>query len=94
MPGADDGVLFGVMDVGFARHEDLVFLELPSDTDVDDHGNHVAAIACGVHDNEVGIKGVLQNCLVRARSGDVFFNSAEGGEVLNFLYCSVRYWQR
>ncbi len=85
MPGADDGVLFGVMDVGFARHEDLVFLELPSDTDVDDHGNHVAAIACGVHDNEVGIKGVLQNCFVRARSGDVFFNSTEGGDVLNFF---------
>ena len=57
MPGARDGVLFGVMDVGFARHEDLTFLELPPDIDVDNHGNHVAAIACGRHDNGRGVRG-------------------------------------
>lgn len=85
LPGAQDGVLFGVMDVGFARHEDIVFLGFLPDTDVDDHGNHVAAIACGRHDNQVGIKGVLPHCLVRARSGDVFFDSVEGGQVLDFL---------
>ncbi len=85
LPGAQDGVLFGVMDVGFARHEDIIFLGFQPDTDVDDHGNHVAAIACGRHDNRVGIKGVLPHCLVRARSGDVFFDSVEGGQVLDFL---------
>lgn len=85
LPGAQDGVLFGVMDVGFARHEDIIFLGFLPDTDVGDHGNHVAAIACGRHDNQVGIKGVLPHCLVRARSGDVFFDSVEGGQILDFL---------
>ena len=85
MPGARDGVLFGVMDVGFARHEDLTFLEFPPDIDVDNHGNHVAAIACGRHDNDRGVRGVLPNCFVRARSGDVFFDSDEGGPVLDFI---------
>ncbi|WP_170378649.1 S8 family peptidase [Ruegeria atlantica] len=85
LPGANDGVLLGVMDVGFTRHEDLVFLGFLPETAVDDHGNHVAAIGCGQHGNGVGIKGVLPNCFVRARSGDVFFNSVEGGQVLNFM---------
>lgn len=85
LPGAQDGVLFGVMDVGFARHEDLTFLEFLPETDVKDHGNHVAAIACARHDNGKGIKGVLPNCFVRARSGDVFFDSVEGGAVLSFI---------
>ncbi|MDA7949258.1 MAG: S8 family serine peptidase [Hyphomicrobiaceae bacterium] len=86
LPGAQDGALFGVMDVGFARHEDLVFIELSPDTDIDDHGNHVAAIACARHDNNVGVKGVLPNCMVRARSGDVFMKSDEGGQVLEFFF--------
>lgn len=85
LTGAQDGVLFGIMDVGFTRHEDLVFLEFLPETDIDDHGNHVAAIACARHGNNVGVKGVLPNCFVRARSGDVFFDSVEGGQVLNFL---------
>lgn len=85
MPGAADGVLFGVMDVGFAKHEDLTFIEFPSDIEPADHGNHVAAIGCGRHGNGRGIRGVLPNCFVRARSGDVFFTSAEGGQVLSFL---------
>lgn len=84
MPGANDGVLFGVMDVGFNRHEDLTFLELPSDVDIDDHGNHVAAIACGRH-NGRGVRGVLPNCFVRARSADVFFEDNQSGEVLSFI---------
>ncbi|WP_138935427.1 S8 family peptidase [Roseovarius arcticus] len=85
LDNARDGVLFGVMDVGFSRHEDLVFMGLSPRTDVDDHGNHVAAIGCGRHDNAVGVKGVLPNCFVRARSGDIFFNADEGGQVLEFF---------
>ena len=81
LPGASDGVLFGAVDVGFARHEDIVFLELPSDTDIDDHGNHVVGIACAQH-NGTGIRGVLPNCFVRAQSSDVFFKSIEGGSEL------------
>ena len=85
LPGAQDGVLFGVMDVGFSRHEDITFLELPGKVEVADHGNHVAAIGCGRHGNGVGIRGVLPNCFVRARAGDVFFKSVEGGQVLGVL---------
>lgn len=85
MPGASDGALFGVMDAGFARHEELVFLELPQDTAVSDHGNHVAAIACARHLNGRGIRGVLPNCFVRARSADIFFTSADGGGPLGFF---------
>jgi hypothetical protein len=84
LPGAQDGVLVGVMDVGFLRHEDLTFLELPRKIDVNDHGNHVAAIGCGRH-NGRGVRGVVPNCFVRARAADVFFTSVEGGEVARFF---------
>jgi subtilisin family serine protease len=83
-PGAQDGVLFGAMDVGFAKHEDLVFLDFPESVEVDDHGNHVAAIGCGRH-NGKGIRGVLPNCFVRARAGDFFFRSAQGSEPSRFM---------
>ncbi|WP_324754193.1 hypothetical protein [Roseovarius sp. Pro17] len=63
LANSHDGVLFGVMDVGFSRHEDLVFIGLPPRTDVDDHGNHVAAIGCGRHDNAVVLKGFCQIAL-------------------------------
>ena len=83
LPGATDGKIFGVMDAGFAHHEDLVYLE-PQDSFVNSHGNHVAGIACGRH-NEKGTRGVLPNCFVRVRSGDFFFDSSEGGDILNFI---------
>ena len=85
LPGARDGVLFGVMDVGFAKHESLVFLDFLQETPVADHGTHVSGIACGSHWNPRGIRGVLPNCFVRARYGDVFFQSAEGGDVAKFM---------
>ena len=78
LPGAKDGVIFGAVDVGFARHEDIVFVDFPSDTNVDNHGNHVVGIACAQH-NGRGIRGVLPNCFVRAQSAEVFFESIEGG---------------
>ncbi|MBY5363573.1 S8 family serine peptidase [Rhizobium leguminosarum] len=84
LPGANDGTIFGVMDVGFSRHEDLSFIEFPPDTHADNHGNHVAGIACGLH-NSRGIEGVLPNCFVRARSGDVFFQSGAQTPELRFV---------
>ena len=83
--GAEDGVLLGVMDVGFARHDYITFLELPDKIEPADHGNHVAGIACGHHTSDRAIRGVLPNCFVRARAGNIFFNSEEGGGVLNFV---------
>ena len=83
--GAQDGAIFGVLDVGFSRHEDITFLELPRKMDAADHGNHVSAIGCGRHGNGVGIRGVLPNCFVRARTANVFFESVEGSDVLKFL---------
>ena len=54
----------GVIDVGFATHEDLhlkkgLEIEIPKA----DHGNHVAGILCAKH-NDVGVRGVLTNCTV------------------------------
>jgi len=83
--GARDGVIFGIMDVGFAKHENLVFLDFLNDTPVEDHGTHVSGIACGSHWTPNGTRGVLPNCFVRARYGDVFFQSMQGGEVTKFL---------
>jgi subtilisin family serine protease len=84
LPGATNGKIFGVMDAGFAQHEDLVFLDPTPNSPINSHGNHVAGIACGRH-NEKGAVGVLPNCFVRVRSGDFFFDSSEGGDVLNFV---------
>jgi subtilase family protein len=85
MSGAGDGALFGVMDVGFARHEHIVFLEMPQNVAAEDHGNHVSGIACGRHDNAKGIKGVIPNCFVRAQTGDVFFHTAGDNPTLGFI---------
>jgi subtilase family protein len=83
--GARDGVIFGIMDVGFAKHENLVFLDFLKTTPTEDHGTHVSGIACGSHSNLNGIRGVLPNCFIRARYGDVFFNSMTGGKVTQFM---------
>lgn len=60
-------VTVGVLDAGFAAHEDL---PMQSGSTIawrrDDHGNHVAGIMCARHDNGVGIKGVLPNCTIKA----------------------------
>lgn len=84
LPHARDGAIFGVMDAGFNRHEDLVFLELPENHSIDSHGNHVAGIACGKH-NGVGAKGVIPNCFVRPRSGIFFAVDSDSGNVLEFI---------
>lgn len=83
--GARDGVIFGIMDVGFTKHKDLVFLEFPNASPTEDHGTHVSGIACGSHASPSGMRGVLPNCFIRARYGDVFFNSMQGGKVTQFM---------
>jgi len=84
LPHARDGAIFGVMDAGFNRHEDLVFLELLDDHRIDSHGNHVSGIACGKH-NGVGSMGVIPNCFVRPRSGIFFAVEDGGGNILPFI---------
>ncbi|MCY4375861.1 MAG: S8 family serine peptidase [Spirochaetaceae bacterium] len=61
-----EAVVIGVLDTGFAEHEDLHFVESLIGMTAHDHGNHVAGIACGRH-NGRGIRGVLPNCSIRAR---------------------------
>lgn len=85
LPGASDGVIFGIMDVGFSKHEDLVFLPLDPGTPIEDHGTHVAGIACGSHALPRGTEGVLPNCIIRAKYGDVFFQSAIGAPPSQFI---------
>ncbi len=54
----------GVIDVGFATHQDLDLKKgLQIDIPEADHGNHVAGILCARHNN-IGVRGVLKNCTV------------------------------
>jgi subtilisin family serine protease len=64
-PGTEDGAMFGVMDSGFAKHQDLVFSNFPPNTPAGDHGNHVAGIACATHDGKLGVMGVIPHCFLR-----------------------------
>jgi subtilisin family serine protease len=67
-PGATDGALFGVMDSGFSRHDDLDFLSgLAQHNTPYDHGNHVAGIACAAH-NQIGVAGVIPKCFLSVYS--------------------------
>lgn len=62
-------VRLGVIDVGFADHEDIKFEDgLPHSFPSNDHGNHVSGIACGRH-NGIGVKGTVPNCTVIRASG-------------------------
>lgn len=65
-----DVTYIGVMDVGFHKHEDLWFQALAPDARIHDHGNHVAGIACAMHDNVRGVKGVLPRCIVVPDTAD------------------------
>ena len=82
--GAHDGVQIGIMDEGFNRHEDLVFLDWVEETPISNHGNHVAGIACARHDGR-GLKGVLPNCHISARAFRVYPVALEGETILQFL---------
>jgi hypothetical protein len=78
------GVVVGVIDVGFYDHEDLSFLHPTSGMAIDDHGNHVAGILCAKH-NGLGVRGVLPDCLVVARSGDFLPIASEGVDDDQFM---------
>ncbi|MBG6173078.1 hypothetical protein IWQ55_001350 [Labrenzia sp. EL_208] len=59
--------IVAVFDVGFALHEDILFVDGIEGQRVLDHGNHVAGIVCAMH-NDRGYRGVLPYCGVRARA--------------------------
>lgn len=68
-PAMTAPVKVGVIDVGFASHEDLDATNgLPGTLAKHDHGNHVAGIMCAKH-NGLGIKGALKNCKLVQSSG-------------------------
>lgn len=82
--GANSGVILGVLDVGFAEHEDLVF-SIGSRSEVaNDHGNHVAGIACAQH-NGKGVRGVLPSCFVRSGTGEFFPVEDNVNNIVTFL---------
>lgn len=87
--GAKKPVFVGIFDMGFSKHEDISFHDLSQNTASQgqsaNHGNHVAAIACGKH-NGLGVRGVLPNCSVQTRSVDLFMANANGnlGTALQF----------
>lgn len=73
----------GVIDVGFALHDDLAFGQAPGGT-LHDHGNHVAGIICAKH-NAFGVRGVLPDCQILAKTGDFLPLVTEGDNVQSFL---------
>jgi hypothetical protein len=84
-----DPVIVGVVDAGFADHEDL---PLTRGSDVrwrrSNHGNHVAGIMCARH-NGRGARGVIPNCEVRAATNS-FALSSVVEEVSDFSDDEVR----
>ena len=58
--------IVAVFDTGFALHEDIPYVDGIDGSARKDHGNHVAGILCGLH-NDKGFRGVLPYCGVRAK---------------------------
>ncbi len=81
--GASDGAILGVMDVGFARHSNIVYIDFKS-MPVNNHGTHVAGIACGRPSSIAGAYGVLPNCFVRAQYPTITI-AGDGGAILKFI---------
>lgn len=80
----NSGIVVGVLDTGFAPHEDISFLAVPpAEVPVSDHGNHVAGIMCARH-NGVGVKGVLKDCLVAKKTASFDPVSADVDPILHF----------
>lgn len=87
--GANDGAIFGVLDVGFGRHEDLAYMPLSANGTIDDHGTHVAGVACALH-NQVGVRGVLPNCFVKAVHSRRIFVPEDGMDAeIEFVLVSL-----
>ena len=73
--------VMGVVDVGFADHEDLSTRKgLTAPISPDNHGNHVAGIMCAQH-NDIGMKGALKGCTAVISAGQFLLtgdNAVEG----------------
>ena len=84
----------GVLDVGFADHEDINFRDgLAHPFPKSDHGNHVSGIACAMH-NGIGTIGSAPNCTVVRASGRFVlsdFEPIEGGGIAgwNALFSEI-----
>lgn len=76
--------IVAVFDVGFALHEDIAFVDGIYGQRVLDHGNHVAGIACAMH-NDRGYRGVLPYCGVRAREHGFWIDPGQPGHVAERL---------
>jgi subtilisin family serine protease len=73
----------GVIDIGFAPHEDLhMTLGLPIPVPIHDHGNHTAGILCAQH-NGIGIKGAVPNCTAVTTSGSFVIDRVDPIERVN-----------
>lgn len=72
--------IVAVFDVGFALHEDILFVDAIDGQRVLDHGNHVAGIVCAMH-NDRGYKGVLPYCGVRAREHGFWIDPGQPGQI-------------
>ena len=81
-------IKIGVIDAGFAPHEDFDFEQaFPGALERDDHGNHVSGILCAKH-NGVGVKGALKNCVVVVSSGMMMLtgnNAVQGRGISPFV---------
>lgn len=74
----------GIVDVGFASHEDIDSMPgLPVSMPVHDHGNHVTGIICAKH-NDLGVKGVLPNCTAVVSTSAPIIDTIEDGGVVGF----------
>lgn len=74
----------GVIDVGFAPHEDLVSVPglavtMPSN----DHGNHVSGIICAQH-NGFGVRGAVPNCTIVISTSEAIIADIEDQDVIGF----------
>lgn len=74
----------GVIDVGFASHEDIDTVPgLPLTMPAHNHGNHVSGIICAKHNN-IGVKGVLPNCTAVVSTSAPILDTIEDQDLIGF----------
>lgn len=69
----------GVFDSGFGLHQDIPFIDGVADRRRD-HGNHVAGIMCGIH-NDSGYRGVLPHCGIYAEPHGYWIDPTQAGPI-------------